>query len=75
MSQQFFAQLDENDIVIDVHCVTQEFLKTNPERYPGIWVETFFETAGKIYAGLGYKYDYETENFIQPPKLIVPEIE
>jgi hypothetical protein len=44
MSRQFFAQLDENNIVTTVHCVTQQFLEANPERYTGTWVETFFDT-------------------------------
>lgn len=67
MEQQFFAQLDENNIVIDVHCVTKEFLDANPERYSGIWVETFFNTPNKTYAGIGWKYDYNTQNFTAPP--------
>lgn len=66
MSRQFFAQLNENNIVINVHCVTQEFLETNPARYPGTWVETFFDTDGKTYAGVGYAYDETTQNFTAP---------
>jgi hypothetical protein len=67
MIRQFFAQLDENDLVIDVHCVTQEFLEANPDRYPGVWVETFFNDSNKVYAGIGFTYDYDTQNFIAPP--------
>jgi len=67
MDRQFFAQLDENNIVIDVHCVTQEFMTENPERYPGIWVETFFNTDGKTYAGIGWTYDEKTNDFVPPP--------
>ena len=67
MERQFFAQLDENNIVIDVHCVTQEFLDANPERYPGVWVETFFNTDGKTYAGIGWTYDENTNDFVPPP--------
>ena len=67
MTRQFFAQLDDNNVVIDVHCVTQEFLEANLERYPGVWVETFFNTDGKIYAGIGYTYDYDTQDFTPPP--------
>ena len=66
MSRQFFAQLNENNIVIDVHCVTQEFLEANPDRYPGVWVETFFDTNGKTYAGVGFTYDYDTDDFTAP---------
>ncbi len=65
----FFAQLDENNVVTDVHCVTQEFLDANPEHYTGVWVETFFNDPDKVYAGIGFTYNYETENFIAPPSL------
>lgn len=67
MSVQYFAQLNENNFVINVHCVTAEFMAENPERYPGVWVETFFDLDGKNYAGIGWTYDYETENFVAPP--------
>jgi hypothetical protein len=66
MSAQYFAQLDENNVVITVKVVTAEFMAANPERYPGVWVETFVDTAGKTYAGVGYIYNYETEDF-EPP--------
>lgn len=69
MSRPFFAQLDENNVVIDVHCVTQEFLEANPERYPGTWVETFFDTDGKTYAGIGFTYNYDTDDFVAPPAI------
>ena len=38
----------------------------NPERYTGTWVETFIGT-NKTYAGLGYTYDYATQDFLPPP--------
>jgi hypothetical protein len=71
MSDHYFAQIDENNIVIAVHIVSREFLQANPERYEGTWVETFFDVAGKTYAGVGYTYDAQTENFVAP---VVPEI-
>lgn len=67
MKKQFFAQLDENNVVTSVHCVTAEFMAENPERYSGVWVETFFNVEGKTYAGVGWTYDYDTENFVAPP--------
>lgn len=73
MSKQFFAQLDENNVVINVHVVTAEFMAENPKRYPGVWVETFFDVEGKTYAGVGYTYDYDTNDFIAPPAPIKPE--
>jgi hypothetical protein len=67
MSQQFFAQIDENNVVIDVHCVTQEFMDSNPQRYTGVWVETFFNVENKTYAGQGYIYDPIAQDFTPPP--------
>jgi len=66
MSNQYFAQLDENNIVTSVHVVSREFLEANPERYQGVWVETFFDVEGKTYAGVGYTYDAELDDFVAP---------
>ena len=66
MSAQYFAQINENNIVTNVAVVTTEFMAANPERYTGTWVETFFDTTGKTYAGLGYIYDYNTQDFTLP---------
>jgi hypothetical protein len=62
----YFAQLDENNRVLAVHVVTQEFIDENPDRYPGVWVETFADVAGKTYAGVGFTYDPKTKNFTPP---------
>lgn len=62
---QYFAQLNDDNIVIDVAVVTAEFMAENPDRYPGQWVETFFDTDGKKYAGLGMKYDERKKDFIE----------
>ena len=67
MIAQYFAQLDANNFVINVAVVQREFLEANPERYTGVWVETFFDTAGKTYAGIGYTYDEATQDFVAPP--------
>ena len=66
MSAQYFAQIDENNVVTSVHVVTREFLEANPERYQGRWVETFFDTAGKTYAGIDFTYDEATKDFVAP---------
>jgi len=70
MSEQYFAQLDDNNVVTSVHVVTAEFMAENPERYSGTWVETFFNDPNKQYAGVGFIYDYETQDFVAPP---IPE--
>jgi hypothetical protein len=49
----------------------REFLEANPDRYPGRWVETFFDTEGKTYAGVGFVYDDETQDFAAP---VAPEV-
>lgn len=74
MGVQYFAQLDENNIVLTVHVVTAEFMAENPERYVGTWVETFIDDPNKQYASVGFTYDFNTENFIAPPA-IQPDIE
>ena len=66
MNAQYFAQIDDNNVVTDVHVVQREFLEANPERYTGRWVETFFDTAGKTYAGIGYTYDEVSQDFAPP---------
>jgi hypothetical protein len=66
MSEQYFAQIDENNIVIAVHVVTSEYMAENPERYPGVWVETFADLPNKTYAGVGYTYDPMTQDFTEP---------
>ena len=67
MNAQYFAKLDDSNVVTHVAVVTREFLEANPERYQGTWVETFFDTEGKTYAGLGFTYDPETQDFTAPP--------
>lgn len=69
MSGQYFAQLNDDNVCINVHVVDKDFLEANPQRYPGRWVETFIGVAGKQYAGVGLIYDEATENFI------IPEVE
>jgi len=53
---QYFAQIDDNNIVTDVHVVTKVFMETHPERYTGTWIETYIED-GKTYAGIGYTWN------------------
>ena len=68
----YFAQVTDG-VVTDVRVVSQEFLEANPERYTGTWVETFFDTTGKTYAGIGYTYDEATQDFVCPPPPVVDE--
>ena len=66
MNRQFFAQLNDDNIVIDVHVVTQEFIDANPDRYTGVWVETFYDDPNKTYAGIGFIYSDDTQDFVAP---------
>ena len=72
MTATYFAQLNDENIVVAVHVVTAQFMEDNPERYPGVWVETFLDIPGKTYAGLGYTYDPLTQDFTAPVVLPIP---
>jgi hypothetical protein len=68
MSAQYFAQLNDENIVIALHVVTAEFIAANPERYTGVWVETFTDNPNKNYAGIGMEYLEAEQDFrnLQP---------
>lgn len=66
MNEQYFAKINEQNVVVHVSVVTAEFMAENPDRYSGTWIETFFGVEGKTYAGVGYKYDPETNDFYLP---------
>ena len=63
-TETFYAQIDENNIVTSVAVVTAEFMAENPDRYPGTWVETFYDRPDKTYAGIGYTYNSATQDFV-----------
>jgi hypothetical protein len=62
---QYFAQIDDNNIVVNVAVVTAEFMAENPDRYPGTWIETFYDLPNKTYAGIGYTWN--GTDFAPPP--------
>ena len=64
--------LFRSNVVVHVAVVTKEFLDANPDRYQGRWVETFFDTEGKTYAGIGFVYDEAAQDFVAP---VVPVVE
>jgi hypothetical protein len=66
---QYFAQINDQNIVIDLRVVTTEFMAQNPERYPGKWIETFFNTPGHTYAGIGFIWNEKTSDFEAPLEL------
>jgi hypothetical protein len=76
-----FAKLDENNVVIEVHCVHNNELLVNGVEseaqgvaflvmwsggYP-FWKQTSYNgTIRKNYAGIGYTYDSQRDAFIAP---------
>jgi len=66
MVAQYFAQINDNNIVTNVAVVTTEFMAANPDRYTGTWVETFIDDSNKTYAGLGFTYNQQTQDFTRP---------
>lgn len=66
--QRYFAQLDENNIVIRV--VVSNDISWCENNLGGRWRETYTDKSNKNYAGIGYIYDDVNENFYskQPHK-------
>lgn len=71
---QYFAEINSDNVVVNVLVVTREFLNDNPDRYTGKYVETFVDVPGKTYAGVGYTYDEKTNDFVPPVYVIQPPI-
>lgn len=74
-----FAKLDNNNIVVEVHVVSNEVLDSSNEELSGIefltswsggysnWKQTSYNgTFRKNYAGIGFYYDIEKDAFIPP---------
>lgn len=73
-----FAQIDDNDIVIQVIVAEQDFINSGAVGDPVRWIQTSYNTMGgvhrlggtplrKNYAGIGYSYNRQLDAFI-PPK-------
>lgn len=73
-----FAQIDENNTVIQVIVVEQDVINTGLFGNPATWIQTSYNTHGgvhsqggtplrKNYAGIGYTYDAVRDAFV-PPK-------
>jgi len=64
----YYAQIVDN-IVTDVIVVNDDVIDGSQFAHDllgGEWVETYIDTAGGNYAGLGYTYDAVNNNFIPP---------
>ena len=72
-----YAQIDQNNIVIQVIVAEQDFIDSGAVGDPQTWVQTSYNTHGgqhpegrplrKNYAGIGFTYDAVRDAFI-PPK-------
>lgn len=73
-----FAQIDENNVVVQVIVAEQDFIDSGAVGDPSKWIQTSYNTQGgvhnlggtplrKNYAGIGYTYDSVRDAFI-PPK-------
>jgi hypothetical protein len=74
----YFAKLDENNVVLEVHAVANEALDPNDEETSGIafltellgynnWKQTSYNATPEKrfnYAGIGYTYDPEVDAFV-----------
>jgi hypothetical protein len=45
-------------------CNTTNSIEANPDRYTGVWVETFFDTDGKTYAGASATHTTTTHKIL-----------
>lgn len=72
-----FAQVDENDFVIQVNSIEQDVINTGLFGDPASFVQTSYNTRGgvhslggtplrKNFAGIGYKFDRIRDAFIPP---------
>jgi hypothetical protein len=72
-----FAQIDENNIVVQVIVAEQDVIDTGLFGNPSSWIQTSYNTHGgehsqggtplrKNYAGIGYTYDVARDGFIAP---------
>ena len=64
----YYAQI-VNDLVTEVIAVNDGVpngAKFAHDLLGGVWVQTFIDTDGKNYAGVGYTYDAGKQNFIAP---------
>lgn len=66
MEAEYWAQINEDRVVVQVCVVTKEFMDENPEMFQGTWVQAYHDTPGKTYPSIGFKYDGRKKDFTQP---------
>jgi hypothetical protein len=82
----YFAKLDQNNVVLEVHAVANEALDPNDEETSGLefltellgynnWKQTSYNASKRFnYAGPGFTYDSEADAFIAPSPNCHPEL-
>ena len=71
----YFAEIDNSNVVIRV--VVVETLVIAESLFGGIWKQTFMDDPTKNYAGIGYTYRADKDNFSPPapyPSWIMNEL-
>lgn len=64
---QYFAEIDQNNVVKRVIVADQNFIDSGVVGDPKNWVETSMDGSfRKNYAGIGYTYDDKLDAFIAP---------
>lgn len=62
---RYFAQIDENNIVLQVIVAEQDYI--NMLDNPSKWIETFIDGSQRgCYAGIGFTYDATNDVFVAP---------
>lgn len=68
---QYFANVDENNQVVDILVGSKEFIEEN---FPGTWIEAKLDGSIRYnYAGIGYTYDPDRDAFIPPQPPLKPD--
>ena len=64
---KYFAQVDENNIVIKVIVAEQDFIDSVMAGDPSLWIECSIDgTFRNVYPGVGYHYDVDHDIFYAP---------
>jgi hypothetical protein len=62
-----FAQIDENNVVIQVIVIEQDVIDTGAFGDPTTWIQTSYNNSFRnTYAGIGYEWHEELNAFISP---------
>ena len=62
----YHAQINSNNVVIQICVCSASNILGNPSAYPGTWVPMWMGVNGKNYAGPGWTYDPVAQNFYPP---------